>query len=125
MPLAYERDDRRRLITITVTDPYTVEEVLRVIDRQAAENTWEYAMLYDLRAAENFADAVDRPRLAAHAKAVGGGRTRGAVCLWVAPRADRFQRSAQYSQAARGADVEVVLTDLQLAAWLARATKRG
>jgi hypothetical protein len=40
MPTQYERDDRRRLITVVVTNPYTVEDLFAVIDRQFAEGTW-------------------------------------------------------------------------------------
>jgi hypothetical protein len=50
MPITYERDDSRRLITVTVTEPYAVEDILGVIDRQAAEGTWMYALLYELHA---------------------------------------------------------------------------
>jgi hypothetical protein len=49
MPIAYERDDQRRVITLIVTEPYSVDDILSVIDRQAAEDTWGHAMLYDLR----------------------------------------------------------------------------
>ncbi len=35
MPITYERADSRRLITVTVTEPYTVEELFGVIDRRA------------------------------------------------------------------------------------------
>jgi hypothetical protein len=43
MPILYECDHGRRLITATFTEPHTVEEVLDVIDRQMADNAWEYA----------------------------------------------------------------------------------
>ena len=50
MPIEYERDDQRRLIALTVTEPYAIDGILVAIDRQAAEDTWAYAILYDLRA---------------------------------------------------------------------------
>src|SRR3954453_19526421 len=50
MPIDYDRDDDRRLITLTFTDPFTFEEALSQADRQSAEGTWEYAVFYDLRA---------------------------------------------------------------------------
>jgi hypothetical protein len=40
VPIHYERDDSRRLITVTVTDPYFIDDVMGVVDRQAAEDTW-------------------------------------------------------------------------------------
>ena len=38
MPIAYERDDQRRLITLIVIEPYSVDDNLSVIDRQAADD---------------------------------------------------------------------------------------
>jgi hypothetical protein len=46
-PIAYQRDDQRRLITVTVTEPCSVDDILSVIDRQSGEDTWEYTVLYD------------------------------------------------------------------------------
>jgi len=39
MPIDYQRDDRRRLITVTVTEPFAFDELLNQTDRQWAENT--------------------------------------------------------------------------------------
>jgi hypothetical protein len=52
MPVRYDRDDVRQVTTVTVTGPYTLEQMLGVIDRQTAEHTWAYALLYDLRAVQ-------------------------------------------------------------------------
>ena len=49
MPTTYGRDDQRRLITVTVTEPYSIDEIISAIDRQVAEDAWAYAMVYDLR----------------------------------------------------------------------------
>ena len=32
MPAVYERDDERRLITLTITEPYSVEDILRAVE---------------------------------------------------------------------------------------------
>ena len=45
MAIQYERDDRRRLITVTLGEPYSLDELLNHIDQQWAEHTWEYAVL--------------------------------------------------------------------------------
>ena len=45
MPIAYQRDDQRWLITVTVTEPCPVNDISSVIDRQAAEDAWEYTLL--------------------------------------------------------------------------------
>jgi hypothetical protein len=120
LPITYERDDARRLITVTVTEPYTVEELFGAIDRQAAEDTWEYAMLCDVRAMHVSTDAGAR-QLADHVKAVGGGRTRGPVGLVLAATPEQFRRGMQYTEVTRKfADVEVLLTAAQRDDWSAR-----
>ena len=49
MPILYLSDDQRRLITVTMTEPYSVNDILSAIDRQASEGHWDYAILYDQR----------------------------------------------------------------------------
>ena len=49
MPIVTTRDDERRLLTVKLTDPWSVEEIAVSIDRQLAENTWKYDTIYDLR----------------------------------------------------------------------------
>jgi hypothetical protein len=126
MPISYERDNHRRLITVTVTDPYTQHDVLTVIDRQAAEGTWEYAVLYNLQGVRDFARSADESAsVAAHVAAVSGGRPRGPVGLWVPPQPAGFQTGMDYSRQTSGVvELEVLLTRSQVDAWLARSTKR-
>jgi hypothetical protein len=57
MPIRYERDDARQRIRINLTDPLTEAEITSVIDRQAAEGTWRYGVLYDSRAINSRAAA--------------------------------------------------------------------
>lgn len=35
-------------MTVTVTDPWSVEEIAVTMERQIAEHTWAYAVLYDM-----------------------------------------------------------------------------
>jgi hypothetical protein len=51
MATDYRRDDQRRRLTVAVRGPVTFEEVAEVIERQAAEGTWSYTMIYDEREA--------------------------------------------------------------------------
>jgi hypothetical protein len=126
MPIAYKRDDERRLITATVSDPFTVDDILAAIDRQAAEDTWGYAMLYDLRAASEFPAEVDLQTMADRVKVVGEGRARGPVGVAIGTRPERFRLSLRYTQLIRTfATVEVLLTDSQLDDWLVRNARRG
>src|SRR5207245_2590389 len=126
MPIAYERDDQRRLITVTVTEPYSVDDILSVIDRQAAEDTWEYATLHDLRGVTDASTLADLQQLADRVKAVGGGRERGPVGIAIRARPALFLAGLMYSKLTREfMTVEVLLTPEQLDAWLARSASRG
>ena len=72
MPIAYECDDLRQLITVTVTEPVTLDEIRDVIDRQAAEDTWDYAMLFDLRRVKDASVLAHLPQIADRVKELGG-----------------------------------------------------
>jgi hypothetical protein len=45
--LIYKRDDVRRQITVTITGPALLADLASVVERQAADGTWRYAVLYD------------------------------------------------------------------------------
>jgi RecJ-like exonuclease len=49
MPITYQRDDARRRIDVTLAGTVTVEDLLGIVDRQAAEQTWHYGLCYDAR----------------------------------------------------------------------------
>ena len=57
MPSDYRRDDDKRLITVTMTEPFSMADFIGVVERQAAEDTWSYALLYDLRSLETIKEA--------------------------------------------------------------------
>jgi hypothetical protein len=121
MPVRYDRDDVRRLITVTVTEPYALDEILSVIDRQAAEDTWEYAILYDMRAVKTATTPAQLQQLIERVKQAGAGRPRGPVGLALARRTGDFRVGLTYSQLTTGLlDVEVLVTADQLQGWLAR-----
>jgi hypothetical protein len=125
VPTAYQRDDQRWLITVTVTEPYSIDDILGVIDRQAAEDTWSYAMLYDLRAVRRASTEADLQRLADRVKIVGGGRKRGPVGIAVGADPETFRAGLMYTRmAGKLVNVEVVLTATQLDGWLARNAQR-
>ena len=126
MPVAYARDDQRRLITVTVTEPYSLGDILSVIDRQAAEDTWGYAMLYDLRAVTRLSTEADLQQMADRVKVVGSGRGRGPVGMAFASEPEQFRMGLVYTRLARTLeDVEALLTAAQRDDWLARNARRG
>jgi|ERR1700716_1616475 hypothetical protein len=126
MPVAYDRDDRRRLITVTVTEPYSIADILSVIDRQAADDAWGYAMLHDMREVTDASTLADLQQIADRVRAVGGGRERGPVGFAIRARPALFLAGLMYSKLTREfMTVEVLLTPEQVDAWLARSTWRG
>ena len=123
MPIAYERDDQRLLITVTVTEPCSVDDIPSVIDRQAAENTWEYALLYDLRGMTDASTETDLQQLAERVKVAGGERKRGPVGIAIRARPALFLLGLMYTKLIKEfVTVEVLLTAAQIDAWLVRNT---
>jgi Mg-chelatase subunit ChlI len=64
-PYDYVRDDEKRRISVLVRTALPPEDFVRIIDRQAQEQTWSYAMLYDLRAVSAPLSKQDYDTLAA------------------------------------------------------------
>jgi hypothetical protein len=125
MPITYERDDQRRLIAVTVTEPYSAGDFLSVIDRQAAEDTWEYAVLYDLRSVTHASTEADLQQIADRVRVVGGGRERGPVGIAIGARPALFRGGLMYTGLTREfMTVELLLTAAQLDGWLARNARR-
>jgi hypothetical protein len=126
MPIDYKRDDDRQLITVTLTEPHSVDDILSAIDRQAAEGTWGYAMLYDSRALTHTSNESELRQIAARVKAAGAGRERGPVGMAIGARPAVFLVGLMYAQLVREVvSVEVLLTEAQIAAWLTRNVRAG
>ena len=127
MPIEYHRNDQRRLTIVTVTGPCSIDDILSVIDRQASEHTWDYALLYDLRAAVIDASAAtDLQRIADRVKALSAGRQRGEVGIAIPPQPALFLLGLMYTTLTKGfLTVEVLLSGAQIHAWLARNTAGG
>jgi hypothetical protein len=126
VPIAYQRDDLRRLITVTVTEPCSVDDIFSVIDRQSNEDTWKYSLLYDLQGMTDASIGADLPQIADRVKAVGGGRKRGQVGVAIPARPALFLLVLMYTKLIRElATVEVLLNGAQIDAWLARNAPGG
>ena len=126
MPIAYQRDDPRRLITVTVTEPCSVDDISSVIDRQASKDTWEYALLYDLRAMTDASTEADLQLLAERVKAGGGDRERGPVGIAIRAQPALFLLGLMYTKLIKEfVAVEVLLTAAQIDAWLIRNASSG
>jgi hypothetical protein len=46
---SYQRDDARRQVTTVMSGTVTEGDLLAIIERQAAEGTWRYKLLFDER----------------------------------------------------------------------------
>ena len=126
MPISYQRDDQRRLINVTVTEPCSVDDISSVIDRQGGEGTWEYALLYDLRAMTDASTEADLQQLAERVKGAGGERERGPVGIAIRARPALFLLGLMYTKLIREfATVEVLLSPAQIDAWLVRHAPSG
>jgi hypothetical protein len=127
MPIDYERDDGRRLITVTLTDPFSFDQLLGQTSRQWAEHTWEYAVLYDSRGTRQVTPASEFQQLLNHTQVVGGGRPRGPVGVAILAQPEVFRHGLQLAQLPGPLrDIEILLNDAQIEAWLTRhAPRRG
>ena len=126
MPITYECNDQRRLITVTVTEPYSVTDILGVIDRQAAEGAWGHATLYDLRGMRDMSPKIDLEQMADRVRAVAAGCERGPVGIAINPRPALFLAFLTYAHLTKELmAVEVLLTASQLNAWVARNVRGG
>jgi hypothetical protein len=128
MPVIYERDDLRRQIRVTLSGHVTVEDLLAIVDRQAAEGTWPYALWYDARrirkAAPGHADEVRRVLHHVVATSATHG-ARGPVAIVTDQPAD-YEMVRAYSQLGATAriTVEVFRDPGDAERWLEAAVSR-
>ena len=121
MPIDCQRDDRRRLMTITLTEPFSFDDLLDQVDRQWADDAWDYAVLYDGRANEYVRPASELERLVDHVQVVGRGRPRGPVGIVIPPRSEMIQRGIQFAaRLRRPRNVEILLNQTQVDEWIGR-----
>ena len=125
MPIAYQHDDQRRLITVTMIKPCSVDDLSRVIDRQAGEDTSKYALLYDLRTMTDASTEVDLQQIAERVKVVGSGREKRLVGIAIRARPALFLLGLMHATLVKEfVTVEVLLSAAQIDAWLARHAPR-
>jgi hypothetical protein len=125
MPIRYDRDDERRLITVTLTEPVSFAELLSVMDRKDAEKTWDYALLYDRRAMRTVSTVVEFEQIADHVRALGAGRQRGPVGVAIPQRPTEVRLTlANAELMVDKLTFEMLLTETQLEEWLDRNAPR-
>jgi hypothetical protein len=121
VPIAYDKNDRRRLVTITIVDPFSYTEFLDLVDRQWAEGAWDYAVLYDSRGKGEAGTLSEIQALAERVQSVGQGRPRGPVGLIVPRQSQRYAAGVLFCRmCGPQSEIEVMLTDEQVDAWVRR-----
>jgi hypothetical protein len=121
MPISAAVDHQRRLITNTATDPVTFEDMCAAIDRQWADQTWAYAVLWDARALAAAAPMSELQRLSVYTEGVGAGHKRGPAGIVITPSGNTVRTGIAYASGpARSRDLEILLNQGQVVAWLAR-----
>ena len=119
LAFSYRRDDDRRQITAAVSGTATEADLIGIIDRQAAEHTWTYCLLFDERAAhpEITPEALRRVyERVGQVSAVHGKR--GRVAILTAPMDSSIAREWEPFGARQPHQVDV-FTDPELAQyWL-------
>src|SRR5262245_38426268 len=116
----YQRDDSRCRITIITTGKVTTDEVIAVLDRQAHEGTWSYAVLYEARGGENVPRPDDLRRLLLHVGTLTARYgPRGPVALVTSvPRLTRMGRLYSTLGELTALDMEVFSDVAHAEAWL-------
>lgn len=122
MPIAITRDDEQRRVTVTVSDPWSVEEVAVVSDRQVSQQIWRYGTLYDLRGSTWVPSEPDMAWLVKRGhQLVALHGARGPVAVLVDPAAPAHvaQRYADYSGGAGQPYPSRIFVDpVEAAEWL-------
>lgn len=84
MPFRYERDDGRRLVTVTVEGEFQASEALAVLKRHRDEDVGSFGILYDLLAMTGQPTVADLRRFLDEKSPPGSGdRPRGPVAIFV------------------------------------------
>jgi RecJ-like exonuclease len=128
MPITYERDDARHRINVTLAGTVTVEDLLAIVDRQAAEQTWHYGLSYDARRiTKDAASTIDEVRRVLQHVVETSARhgKRGPVAIVTDHPAD-YAMVRMYSSlgAQQRITVEVFRDPSDAVRWLDTATRR-
>ena len=123
MAIEYDRDDARRLVVLTGRGALVTSEILQVIERQRAEDTWSYGLLYDLRRTTGHPDLADlRDIMSKVASYAASERTRGPVAV-LTTDPDVYSAACAYSALGRSKLRIEVFRELEEATrWLAAET---
>jgi hypothetical protein len=66
MPIQYVRDDAKKRILVTTSGDIGLDDVIDIVNQQAKDRTWSYAMLYDARTMAGALTKEEMKRLVLH-----------------------------------------------------------
>lgn len=120
MPIDYLRDDPRRRIRVTASDPLTVVEGLALVDRQVADGAWTYGMLYDATLLSDPLSMKDVTSILAHIRTLVEMHGRRGPIAIVSRAARVVGKSQAYANlgAQTGLDIEVFWDTDEAERWL-------
>jgi hypothetical protein len=104
--IAYACDDERRRVRVTITGFVTLPELIAIVDRQAAEGTWTYGILYDLQSLAEPPSLDDTQALLAHVRQLASEHGRRGPVAFVARSADAVGTALMYAHRA-GNDLQL------------------
>jgi ribosomal protein S28E/S33 len=109
MPIRYELDDVHRRVVVTVHGPFQVDDILAIMARQRAEQTWTYGILYDLQGMTGEPTIAElRELMSEAARRHLGQAPRGPVAL-LATDPTLFDRLCTYAEFGRTAALTIAV----------------
>jgi hypothetical protein len=120
MPIQYVRDDAHKRILVATRGEIGLDDIVGIVDRQAKDRTWSYAMLYDARAAASTPTIDEMRRLVLHiGKLTTAHGPRGPVALVAnGPLLDAAERVYASLGTLTGLNVRVFTTLVEAERWL-------
>ena len=120
MPIQYVRDDTHKRILVTTRGEIGLDDIVGIVDRQAQDRTWSYAMLYDARAAASTPTIDEMRRLVLHiGKLTTAHGPRGPVALVAnGPLLEKAERVYASLGTLTGLNVRVFTTFVEAERWL-------
>ena len=121
MPIVTTRDDERRRISVTVSDPWSAEDIAVSLEHQLTDRAWKYATLYDVRGASVIPAEPDVLWLVQQAhQHIARHGARGPVAVLIEPgiKGTQLQQYSEYAAAQSRMLLRVFVDEAEANAWL-------
>jgi hypothetical protein len=121
VPIVTTRDAEKRRIHVTVSDPWSAEEIAVTLEHQLTDRLWKYGTLYDVRGASVIPSEPDVLWLVKQAQqhvARHGAPGPVAVLIESSVKGKQLQQYAEYAAVQSRMQVRVFLDEAEANAWL-------